>query len=308
MSPVREEIVAAYAEHGVEGVKRDQDFLDLCARHADDTGFDATVNRISDVAAGLERVLEAQEPRDQVIFALKLFYAHRNEERRRGICRELTERRYYTRWSDEQRGYYDQACMKLERWRDYFLSFTNYNPTEGEVMFVNNQHKRLINLGLGRSHGAPEAIKENLLARLLDYELRNVPLDGFFYPKYREPGEVEERLLREAQASFAFVQLVQNSMFDKWPNYCQSEFDAAREDEARTLIFVLAGPRADLIAREDIVTGMHDWHEAISARDAVELKPAVTLAEARELVTMIREQVVAPVRSARAHLFKGVPA
>src|SRR5262245_52113092 len=140
---MREELVKAYAEHGVDGASSPE-FLATCERHEEDPGFDAMISRVRDVAIRLERLLAGQEPRDQVEFILKLFHSYRDDRPRRKVCAELIRHRYYSRWSQSQREYYDEACIKLENWRDYFLSFTNYNPTEGEVMFVNNQHDRLI--------------------------------------------------------------------------------------------------------------------------------------------------------------------
>lgn len=307
MDPLTEKIITAHAEHGVAGTGSDPGYRALAEQHAGDTGFDAIANRVSDVAGKLERTLEGQTHRDQVEFALKLFYGSRKRKERQKICGALIRRRYARYWSDEQRKYFEEASEKLGSWRDYFLSFTNYNPTAGEVMFVNREHRELIRVGLDQYFKPPETKDENLLARVLDYELSNVPLKGFFYPKHRGAADVEECLRREARESFVFVQLIQNSMFEKWPNYCLEEFAAASKDGSRRLIFVMTVPFQEFIEPESVDERMHDWHDAIRKPDVVELPPASTRADARTLLGKIRRRVVEPVRAARSELFRGVP-
>jgi len=303
-----DDVIAAYATRGVNGIAADPGFQALAEEHGDDPDFQASVDRVSRIAGELERVTRGLEPHNQVAGALELFNSHRNRKGGVRICRELTRRRYAGKWSTGQRKYYEQAIEKLEHWKDYFLSFTNYNPTADEVMFVNNQHRRLIDTGLGQTFGPPATKEENLVARLLEYRLRNSPLDGFFYPKARDPEDVQARLQREARSCLAFVQLVQNSMFENWPNYCHSEFVAARTDESRLMVFVLTVPLRQFIRRANVQNQMHDWHKAITRPDVVELEPTEKLARVRILLAELETQVVARVASAREELIGGVPA
>lgn len=307
MNPLTEEIVAAYAEHGEEGVKLDPEFRELCSRHGDDTAFNREIVEVRDVAGLLERTLFDLTYRDQVEYALRALCGYKNQPEKQSICRALTRRRYAPRWSIEQLNYYESASEKLLGWRDYFLSFTNYNPISGEVLLVNNEHKSLIKLGLGRFFRMPVLAEENLLARLINYRLANAELDGYFYPSHRDQENVEERLQREARAVFSFIQLLQDTMFRKWPNYCKLEFEAASEDDARPLIFVMAGSRASFVQRHRVDSRMHDWHDAIMDRDVVELQPASTTGAAREVLDLIKQRVVEPVRNAQEQLYENVP-
>jgi hypothetical protein len=308
LNPLDEAIIAAYAAHGVDGVRSDEDFGELAKQHEGDSGFNASVHHVSVIAARLERDLEEQTHRNQVVLALGHFNTWGKKDEGREICRELTRHRYAGHWSEEQRDYYEEASKKLECWSDYFLSFTNYNPIAGEVMYVNNQHHQLIRAGLGRSADLAERREKNLVALVLEYTLKNSGLKGFYYPSAREPVDVQERLRKEARSALTFVQLIQNTMFDRQPNYCLSEFDAARTDESRKLIFVMAELRVDFRAREDLDQQMHGWHRTIERYDALELEPMASEARARSLLREIKERVVAPIKAARKELFEGVPA
>jgi hypothetical protein len=308
LNPLDEAIVAAYAEHGVDNVQSDAAFSQLALEHKGDTGFNAAVFQVSQIASGLERNLEGQTHRHQAVLALKHFNTWGKRDGCREICRLLTRRRYAPRWSRQQQSYYETASEKLATWCDYFLSFTNYNPTAGEIMFVNNQHHHLIRVGLGRSASLTERRERNLVALVLEYTLKNSGLKGFYYPDAREPENVKERLQREASSTLAFVQLIQNTMFDREPNYCLEEFDAARGDPSRKLIFVMAQLREDFRAEEDLGQEMHGWHKAIESYAGLALEPMATEAQARSLLREIKESVVAPIRAARKELFEGVPA
>lgn len=308
MTLLRDRVIDAYARSGVAGVRSDEDFRAMVNEHGEDPDFRALVARVSEIADGLEEVTRDLEPREQVIGALELFNGHRTRDGRAAICSALARRRFAGKWSQCQLDYYEQATEKLGNWRDYFLSFTNHNPTAGEVMFVNNQHKRLIDTGLGQKFRPPATKEENLVARLLEYKLRNQALDGFFYPKERDPVDVQARLQREAGSCFAFVQIIQNSMFQNWPNYCHDEFIAAHtDDESRLMIFVLTVPLQQLIKRANVQNQMRDWHAAITRPDVVELEPTEELRRVRKLLAELETEMVARVASARDTLMVAVP-
>jgi hypothetical protein len=300
-------IVSAVAAHGIDGVDSDAEFRRLAEEHRGDSGFDAAVNQVSKVFEPLERSLQGQTHVDQIALALQLFYSCRKEKGLQEICRELTRSRYASFWSGDQQRYYEEVSEKLEHWRDYFLSFTNYNPTQGEAMFVNNQHSLMISLGLGRAVCFPETKETNLLALLLDYTLSNWALNGFYYPKARDSEDVQARLQHEARSALVFVQLLQNSMFDNQTNYCLYEFDAAQEDESRAFIFIMTVPRVDFIRREDVELRMFDWHDAIMRRAPIELKPTINEDQAWEQLDEIKERLVASVKAARHSLYENVP-
>lgn len=300
------EIVALYAEHGAGGTGTHPDYLALARERKKDSGFAPTVNRVKVVARKLEERLEGRAHAKQVKRALQTFNTHKQRPRRQRICRALTRRRYAPHWSQAQRKYYEEASEKL-RWGDYFLSFTNYNPVGGAIMHVNREHMALIRAGLVRSIGPPETEKANLLAELLNTELRNGSLAGYYFPHERGADDVEAELMQQASESFVFVQLVHNTMFEKLPNYCLDEFNAASGNGARKMLFVMSAPFSALIEQQRIDERMHGWHATIQKPDVVELEPVATPARARKVLLEIKDRVVDPVIAARNELYENVP-
>lgn len=302
-----EELIATYAEHGPGEEELTHRLRGLAERYAGDSAFDATLDLVGEQAEMLEDGLAGKTHREQVSVALECFFGARENEEAQAACRELTRRRFSEYWSSDQLEYYEETAEKLESWTDYFLSFTDHNPTAGEVMFVNNEHWTLIRAGLKRPVLVKETKEENMLAKMLDYVLTNTPLKGFFYPRERGADDVEELLDDKPNESLVFVQLIQNSMFEKSPNYCHVEFKAARSDPKRKLIFIMSAPYEEFIDAALVVNHMRDWHATIQRPDIVDLEPTTELVRARELLARIRQRVVKPVREARMALFESVP-
>ncbi len=113
-----------------------------------------------------------------------------------------------------------------------------------------------------------------------------------------------ERLARDC---FAFIQLVDGSMFQRYPNWCYVEFEAAAEDPSRVLIFVMGEPFASFISRDRVREKLLEWHARVVAEEAVVLAPATTEAEARSAVKLINDKIAARVEAARAQLYGKVP-
>jgi hypothetical protein len=225
VNPQLDALIALYAEHGLQGVKNVEEFRLLCEAHEDDVGFNSTLNQVRDTQAQLEDILRDQTYRQQVEFSLREISSlwDKKKEDKGRVCRELVLRGYARHWSSEQKTYFDETSEKLTTWRDYFLSFTSHKPSKPEVSFVNNEHKLLIGVGMGLTVKPPEAITQNLVARLLDYRLQNLGYYGFYFPEHKDAGTVEAKLIREASQSFAFVQLLQSTMFRRHPSFCQIE-------------------------------------------------------------------------------------
>jgi hypothetical protein len=301
-----EELIATYAEQGPGGEALSDRLRALAERYKGDSAFDATLNLVSEQAEMLEEGLAGKTHREQVSVALEVFFGARENEEAQVACRVLTRGRFFRYWSPSQRDYYEDAAAKLESCDDYFLSFTNHNPSEDEAMFVNTEHKTLIRAGLDRPVGMAEARQQNMLAKMLDYILTNIPLKGFFYLKERGADDVEEMIKTRAEESLVFVQVVQNAMFGKTPNYCHEEFKAASAAE-RKLIFVMSVPFKEFIDARLVVNSMRTWHSAIRCPDIVDLEPTKEPGRARELLAEIRQRVVKPVEEARMKLFENVP-
>jgi hypothetical protein len=312
MNKITVQLVAFYARHGVEGVKNDPDFVALCDAHEGDRGFDATQRHVQNVEFALERNVDGQPyGAEQVKFALKTLNTF-GDENDREILSELVHARHSPSWSTDQRTYFDQAAEKLG-WQDYFLSFTSYNPTVGEINVVNSAHRYLIR------DQTPEAWEDrqarsraNLLANMLDYVLRNRQLRGFYYKRHEgDSSQVMTKLTENAQQSLTFVQLLQSAMFVKQPppNFCHVEYELSVADESKTLVFVRAEPLGEFIKRENVDNSLHGWYDDVAGRDPFELattrRRAATTIEGN--LDGLRDRVVAKVQAARERLFTEVP-
>ncbi len=306
LTPVVEPLVDLYARLGVAGVKEDAAAIELLTAREHDNAFNTALGSVSDIAEQLEGDLEGQLPNDQVSSALGLLNSLRNEEGKQKIARELARRRYGPQWTAAQLDHFDKACRKLA-WRDFFLSFTNFNPAAGEVQMVNFQHRRLIEHTLGKVYKPPANVKTNMFARVVRYYLVNNSLEGYYDPEDKEPGVALDNLEKAARSSLAFVQVVQNTMFAKWPNYCLIEWQAAVKDDDRTLIFVMSGNRQGFIKKARVDNRMHGWYEAIDEHHTVEIEPASTMAEIRAAVAELEGQVAEKVEKIRLDLIEQVP-
>jgi hypothetical protein len=310
MNETTEQLVALYAEHGTDGVRRIAAFQALCDAHAADTGFDSAQTAVKRVLAELERNVDNHDHPEQVRFALETLNAFKLPDDRR-ILRKLVRARYFQWWSDDQQNYFDWAAERLE-WQDYFLSFTSYNPTD-DVNAVNSAHKYLIRDQIPNNWEERQAdSRANLLAKMLDTFLHNRQLEGFFWERHKgDSSDVEAKLRTNAQQALTFVQLLQSAMFVKQPppNFCQLEYELAVADESRTLVFVRAEPLASFIERSNVDIGLRRWYDDIVLRDPYELASTRRWAQTTIDANLegIESNVVARVKRARESLFEGVP-
>lgn len=308
LPPIVARLIELYADLGVEGVKEDADARALLEEHHDDDPFNSILHHVKDIAEQLERDTGGQTPAGQVRSALALFNTLQRHGDRQRYAYELALRRYGRYWTQAQKEYLLKACRKLA-WKDFFLSFTSYSPTDGEVQLVNTQHKDLIIHALGDVFRAPEIVKTNMFARVLRYYLANGPLEGYYDPEHESPGVVEELLQREVGSALAFVQVVQSTMFIKLPSYCKFEYEAAVADgEPRAMLFVVPGRRSELIKRHAVDNSLHSWYDAIDRAHNFEIEPAEDLKEVKATVRLIQTQIVRQVAEARDSLIKNVPA
>jgi hypothetical protein len=304
------QLVALYAAHGADGVKNAGAFQSLCDTHDGDSGFDATLNDVKKIAVELQRNVDGHKYPEQVRFSLETLYGFKQANERE-ILSALVRARYFASWSDEQRNYFEWAAERLG-WRDYFLSFTSYNPTD-EINVVNSTHKYLIRDQIPTTwQERQDDSRANLLAHMLDNALRRGLLEGFYWERHKgDSTEVEEKLTTNAQESLTFIQILQSAMFVKQPppSFCHLEYRVAVADESKTLVFVRAEPADDFIKRFKVDIGLRDWYDDIANRDPFELAPTRTWAAARiqQNLEGIRDNIIAKVEEARERLFTGVP-
>lgn len=307
MSGLVDALVALYAEHGLEDVKRVDAYQRLCREHRDDPALGATLNRVRDVLERLEKSLGGTH-RDQVKNALSEVSGYRRDSERLEICRELVARRWAPYWSDAQRAHFEDGAEKLASWHHYFLSFTTYHPTPGEVLAVNNRHQRLIDYGLKQRFQPTLTTRENLLARLVQYLLEVHNLRGYYYPNHHHSRPVTSDLRAAAGRSLTFVQILQSSMFARaQPNYCKTEYDAAVAGDA-SLVPVMSEPRAGFVMRVLVDNDLRDWYDDVLAHQGCDVRLVSRHAEVVQALAELEDYVVDRVHRAIRRIFDTVPA
>jgi hypothetical protein len=307
LHPVLDELVSLYAKHGVAGVQASLAFQDLCDAQAGDPDFDAQRMSVERAQARLEKRLAGQLPHEQVIQALRQMRRPAAVDSKR-VYRELVTRGFARKWSPAQRTYFNAAVEKVQQWDDYFLSFTAHNPSHPNPSLLNVNYQMLIWIGVRREITLPEGAERNLVAELLNVRLHDEGLRGYFYPDQREDGDITQALTREASQCLAFVQLVEPTLFQRYPNYCQLEFEAASLDPSRGLVFILTRPYADFEAVADAVDDrLADWYDVLMSRQGVPFLAAPTAEAALEALKLIKDQIATRIRDAAERLYDGVP-
>jgi hypothetical protein len=307
LHPVLDQLITLYARHGVQGVQNSSAFQRLCDAQTHEATFHIQRMRVERAQARLEARLRAQTPREQVVQALKVMRRPADDEAKR-LYRELVARGFAGSWSPAQQTYFQAAARKVQEWDDYFLSFTAHNPDRPNPSLLNIDYEILLLLGSRKELTVPESANRNLVAELVHARLRGDGLRGYFYPEWREEGKVALALTDRASRCFAFVQLVELTLFQRFPNYCQLEFNAARVDPSQALVFVLTRPYDEFVAMEDDVHDeLVDWYEVLVERQGVPFAPAQTHDAALEVLRVIKTDIAQRIRDAGDRLYDGVP-
>jgi hypothetical protein len=305
---VLEQLLSLYAEHGADGVRHADAFQHLCDEHGHEgeSDFHKVRDHVEHAQRRLEKLLSHQTHREQVVQALKQLSRPAVEDVR-PLYPELVRRGFARAWSEEQRAYFEMASEKFASWDDYFLSFTTHNPFRPDLNVLNVDHSVLIWVGMRVEVKSPEGSEQNLLAKLLHVRLHDEGLRGYYYPDQREDNDIAAALVERASGCFAFVQLVEPTLFQRYPNYCHMEYDAAAGDESRALVFVTGRPHEDFEAIEGVHDELFDWHDTMIHRQAVTLMPAATTDDAQLVLRRIKLDIAQRVRDARQRLYDDVP-
>jgi hypothetical protein len=301
-------LVTLYARNGVSGVKACDEFRTLVATHEASDNFNVEREMVEVAQTNLEATVACQHSyREQVIQSLKQIRRVRADKSRFPIYRDLVREGYAHVWSDGQRTSFEEACTVLAEWGDFFLSFTSYNPAKPGINPINQDHELLFGVDVGKTRDR-EVVEKNLLAEYLYGRLLNGGYSGYYYLHDVDPREVIPTLIGRAKRSIAFVQLLQRSMFRRYPdNYCFEEFRAAAERASRALVFVMSEPREAFVAMVDVPDDLMIWHQTALSHAAVVLAPAQTSADVRENIWKIEKLLIGAIEAAHRRLLDSVP-
>lgn len=299
-------LVKLHAKHGLEDVKEIDAYKRLLAAHADNPGRPAALTMVRGIYEQLENALHGT-PKEQVTAALSEVSGYRIYPERGEVCRQLVLRRWSRFWSKAQRAHFTDASEKLTTWNHFFLSFTTYHPSRNEVLSVNNRYVRLLDHGLQQVIRAPDTMTENLLARLINNLLEAVDMRGFYYPKHRDERPVEQKLIDEASKSITFIQILQSSMFNREPNFCRMEFDAAMDAEPARLVVVMGEPRPTFVDRYLVAHPLRSWYDVVIGQETFQLGPMRRQEQVEAEYDRLEAHVVQQVQDALKSLFAAIP-
>lgn len=139
------------------------------------------------------------------------------------ISRLIRERFYNKKWAQSEKKYFDHGVEMLEKWKDFFLSYTNRNSTE-----TNSDFEDVLD-HVFKSDFQDNREKMNYLARLIAHYLVNFEGLAAFYDKDNITcGDIiKKKIFDHCTSVFAFVQLVEPMIFsysNNQKNWCFEEF------------------------------------------------------------------------------------
>lgn len=182
--------------------------------------------KLKELREKLELELDIDEDIQQVKNCLKLLHEKRKESRKDFQLLEklIREGIYKSNWNQAQKDYFDFGIEMIDRWKDYFLSYTNRNKHE-----TNNYFRKIIRSVFGSTFFNDNKEKFNCVAHLIVKYLKEDGLEGFFDKHDIDYGnEWEEKIIKNCKAVYAFVQLVEKPIFihkEDGPNWCHKEFE-----------------------------------------------------------------------------------
>ena len=245
-----EQLIEIYAKCKVDVIGHNDEFIRLRDENQDHPTFRSVNRTVQDIKRRLEKLVGIQtSKKNQVIEALMLLNRIiGGDEEKAEICYNLILRTYARAWDHSELDHFKKYYYALNNFYDYFLSFTNRNPSPGNDNIINRKYKHFITDVLGKTrYKEADKRKENLLAETINYLLKNAdqPLKGFFYPqKEGDSRNVKNKLSQACRESFVFIQIVQNIMFVKIndTNYCHFEYQDAKKTDppSKSIRFLLA--------------------------------------------------------------------
>jgi hypothetical protein len=317
MDEIIAQLIEIYAHCPCAEIGEDPAYQDLCRRYDADDRFHRLRDRIATYKSFMEKCVGIQvTTRDQVVEALKLLsrVIQRGDEQYINHCMQLTIKTYGAQWSAKQKAHYQKYSAALQKYYDYFLSFTTKNANAPYENKVNSRYRYLIKHILGSERYERDKARQNLFAEAIHSLLKRELLQGFFFPdREGDNTYLDEKLDTSVQNCFAFVQVVQNIMF-KWgdKNYCFLEYDKANAAVPQHCkYYVLAEPsNEDLRSFESNVDLQYDiWYREVLQRDKIILEATEThnLHQIMRIKKSLQDKLVLPVKQMKQKCLENVP-
>ena len=177
----------------------------------------------------LDFAIEGEEGIKQVKLCLSLLHEKRKSKDDFELLTKLIRKGICLGWNEEQKKYFEFGVEMMDKWKDYFLSYTSRNFNE-----TNSCLKEPISEVLGTDvYDDNNKGKFNCVALLIKKCLDENQLEGFLDRHDMNTGDpIDQKVQEHCTSVFTFVQLVEMVMFtkrkkngDDQRNWCHDEFD-----------------------------------------------------------------------------------
>jgi hypothetical protein len=229
---LKEKLIELFSRHSTDEIKEKSGELlkeaigeDKYRKITQARGYNEFYVILKELREKLERELDIDEGIQQVKNCLRLLHEQRKESRKDfQLLEKLTrEGIYMSIWNQDQKDYFDFGIEMIDRWKDYFLSYTNRNKHE-----TNSDFRKIIRSVFGSTFFNDNKEKLNCVAPLIVKYLKEDGLEGFFDKHDIDYGnEWEDKIIKNCRAVYTFVQLVEKPIFihkEDGRNWCHKEF------------------------------------------------------------------------------------
>lgn len=314
-------LIEIYATHKYNQVSGSKEHTKLCEDYGDKGWFNERREIISKTKKKIEQ-FESEKPSVQVSESLYLLNKRKGiDELGFDLAYKLIYRTLVPNWTKEQVEYLEKVLYILGNCgNDYFLSFTSRKANQGELNIVHLNYQHFIKYILmpidwKRELMDAEQKNINLLARAI-YRLLSEKLKGFYYPSHEGDNTIVERKIEEnCCASFAFIQLIQNVIFNSMSdkcNYCHLEYMYAIRSIAPELrLYILAERSHDeLVKKQFIDEKYEDWHQEVLQKNKFHLPftESFNIKQLKEMRFLIEKNLSNNIQTHKDKLFQSVPA
>ncbi len=316
---VIEQLLDIYAHSKYNLIGQDTAYRQLFKQYGSKLWFEEAQAKIAKVKTWLEENVAIQKStKNQVIECLRLLRKRKANDDEVGYkyALKLIKTMFFNNWKSTQQIFFEDTCQIMENCPDdYFLSFTDRRDQADEIDMLHLNHQYFIRhiLGIDSKRAWLKRVKENknLLAEAINKILRH-RLKGFYYHWHKEDNSiVETKLEQRCKKCFAFIQLVQNILFEKpeRTNYCHCEYVYAEQQNKSRLYILAERSHDDLKDINDVDEQYDKWLKEIKSKDKVQLKcteiPNPKLV--RDMKDKIVDKIAKKIQSERKQLFENVP-
>jgi hypothetical protein len=262
--------------------------------------FNSYYELLKTLSSQLETIASETKGREQVKDCLRWIREEKDNENPENIgiiSRLIRERFYKKKWNQSEKKYFDHGVEMLEKWKDFFLSYTNRNSTE-----TNSDFEDILD-HVFKSDFQDNREKMNYLAKLIAHYLVNFEgLTAFYDKDVITCGDIiKEKIFHHCTSVFAFVQLVEPIIFSyskNQKNWCFEEFnkfdrwlDNSGQTRDNRYYFFLTESK-DRVFPANFPAIFHDWKAKIEERHYGDLRQLSDNNEIKFKVKIVAKKIV----------------